>query len=183
MELSQENIINNFFIKELPDWITVYSHKEMPSNGLEIFNHSCLCPIGYVEESLKGSNWDMSIGDGSPSIIEYYDKEKLVTEYSRYGNDDGLEPIVVTQDFPDIIEDPAPRISEELILFLNLYRDGDTLYAIDDSGEAEEAVRYSDKEITVRKKYLMRFISAKQMALLLFIQSTILPPKSTLVTR
>ena len=172
MELLQKNIINDFFIKELPDWITVYSHKEMSSNELEIFNHSCLCPIGYVEKSLKENDWDMSIGDGNPSIIEYYDKGKLVTEYSRYGNDDGLEPIVVTQDFLDIIEDPAPRISEELILFLNLYRDGDTLYAIDDSGEAEETVRYSNKEITVRKKYLMRFISAKQMALLLFIQST-----------
>lgn len=96
----------------------------------------------------------------------------MVTEYSRYDNDDGFEPIVITQDCLGIIEDPTPRVSEELILFLNLYRDGDTLYAIDDSGEAEEAIRYSDKEITIRKKYLMHFISAKQMVLLLFIQST-----------
>ena len=172
MELSQENIINNFFIKELPDWITVYSHKEMPSNGLEIFNHSCLCPIGYVEESLKGSNWDMSIGDGSPSIIEYYDEEKRVTEYSRYGNDDRLEPIVITQDFPSIIEDSEPRVSEEFILFLNLYKDGNKLWAIDNNGDSEEAVRYSKNKIEIRKKYLMHFISAKQVALLLFIQST-----------
>lgn len=172
MELLQKNIINDFFIKELPDWITVYSHKETSSNRLEIFNHSCLCPINYAGEALKDYGWDFSIGDGSPSFIEYYDKEKLVTEYSRYGNDDGFEPIVITQDCLGIIEDPTPRVSEELILFLNLYRDGDTLYAIDDSGEAEEAIRYSDKEITIRKKYLMHFISAKQMVLLLFIQST-----------
>ena len=170
-EPSQEEIINNFFIKELPDWITVYSHKEMPSNGLETLNHSCLCPIDYVKESLKDYEWDMNIGDGIPSI-KPYDEEKLVTEYSRYGNDAGLEPIVITQDFLGIIENPAPRVSEELILFLNLHKDGNKLWAIDNSGDSEEVVRYNKNKIEIRKKYLMRFISAKQMALLLFIRST-----------
>lgn len=171
-EPSQEEIINNFFIKELPDWITVHSHEKRSNSRLEILKHSCLCPIDYVEKALKYYEWDFSIGDGNPSFIEYYDKEKRVTEYSRYGNDDGLEPIVITQDFPSIIEDPAPRVSEEFILFLNLHKDSDKLYAIDDSGDSEEAVRYSEKKIEIRKKYLMSFISAKQMALVLFIQST-----------
>lgn len=171
-ELSQEEIINNFFIKGLPDWITVHSHEKWSNSRLEILKHSCLCPIDYVEESLKDYEWDFSIGDGNPSLIEYYDKEKRVTEYSRYSNDDGLEPIVITQDFPSIIEDPEPRVSEEFILFLNLYKDGNKLWVIDNSGDSEEAVRYSKNKVEIRKKYLMRFISAKQMALLLFTQST-----------
>ena len=174
-ELLQKHIIDDFFVKELPDCITVYSHKKLlkDQSKIEIFRHSCICPVSYVEKAPEDNDWDLEIGHGNPTLIEQCDhKGKLVAEYSRYGNDDGLEPIVIAQDIPGATENPAPRVSEELILFLNLYRDGDTLYAIDDSGEAEEAVRYSDKEITVRKKYLMRFISAKQMALLLFIQST-----------
>lgn len=171
-EPSQEEIINNFFIKELPDWITVRSHEKWSNSRLETLKHSCLCPIGYVEKALKDYEWDFRIGEGSPSIIEHYDKEKLVTEYSRYGNDDGIEPIVITQDLLGIIENPAPRVSEEFVLFLNLYQDGDGLYAIDNSSDSEEAVRYSKNKVEIRKKYLMRFISAKQMALLLFIQST-----------
>ena len=171
-EPSQEEIINNFFIKKLPDWITVHSHEKWSNSRLEIFKHSCLCPIDYTEKALKNHEWDFSIGDGNPSFIEYYDEEKRVTEYSRYGNDDGLEPIVITQDFPSIIEDSEPRVSEEFILFLNLYKDGNKLWAIDNSGDSEEAVRYSKNKIEIRKKYLMRFISAKQVALLLFIQST-----------
>ena len=174
-ELLQKHIIDDFFVKELPDWITVYSHKKLlkDQSKIEIFRHSCICPVSYVEKALEDNDWDLEIGHGNPTLIEQCDhKGKLVAEYSRYGNDDGLEPIVIAQDIPGATENPAPRVSEELILFLNLYRDGDTLYAVDDSGEAEEAVRYRDKEITIRKKYLMHFMSAKQMALLLFIQNT-----------
>lgn len=172
--MKQSDLVDDFFINSLPDWVTVYSYKTSTNNISEtsICKYSCLCPIDHIEKTLKNHSWDLCIGSGLPGLITYGFGKESKTEYSRYGNDDDIEPLVITQSFHGVIEDPAPRISEEFILFLNLFQKDNTLYAITDDGESEEAVRYREKEILIRKKYLMRFIAAKQVALLLFIDST-----------
>lgn len=172
--MKQSDLVDDFFINSLPDWVTVYSYKTSTNNISEtsICKYSCLCPIDHIEKTLKNHSWDLCIGSGLLGLITYGFGKESKTEYSRYGNNDDIEPLVITQSFHGVIEDPAPRISEEFILFLNLFQKDNTLYAMTDDGENEEAVRYREKEILIRKKYLMRFIAAKQVALLLFIDST-----------
>ena len=141
--MRQSDLSNGFFIKPLPDWVTVYSYKASTDNISEtsICKYSCLCPIDHIEKTLKNHSWDLCIGSGLPGLITYGFGKESKTEYSRYGNDDGIEPLVITQSFHGVIEDPAPRISEEFILFLNLFQKDNTLYAMTDDGESEEVVR------------------------------------------
>src|SRR5579872_2363682 len=75
-------------------WVTLYWKKD--TNDQRAGGFSALIPQDYVKTAFSTSNWDLSIGDGAPGTIGYGDGRE---EYKRFGNDDGIEPIVFHRHF------------------------------------------------------------------------------------
>ena len=61
--------------------------------------YCALIPNDHIEDSLKKISWDLSIGDGLPGIVEYFQVGKIRRKYARFGGDDGIEPLAIRRDF------------------------------------------------------------------------------------
>ena len=101
-----------------------------------------IVPSAKIEDSLAAIEWDLNTGRGVPGSVEYYETSNRRVEYLRFGNDSGIEPLVIEREFHGIRPD-YEEISEEFRLFHELYHDRkeDRYYKIDDAGN-EEADRH-----------------------------------------
>ncbi len=59
-------------------------------------------------------------GGGLPGCSVYYDGENEVASYHRFGDDDGVEPLVVLRDFHGVLP-TFLELSEEYRHFHNLF--------------------------------------------------------------
>lgn len=135
----------------------------------EIVRYSALAPLGYREIALSDVGFDLSIGQGVPGFKKNNDR----VEYLR--NRDGeIEPIVVHQDFYDIVPD-SRLVSQELILLMNLWQDpaSGNYYEIKDDGDKEESIRFFGEKVEIRTPLLRHYQAARQLDLLLFTTSTV----------
>ncbi|MBP5895216.1 hypothetical protein [Streptomyces scabiei] len=150
--------------KRTGDWVTVYAREERDKEDGGY--HSALVPVGDVDAHLNEASWDWDIDAGTPGFTFYFDERG--NEYHRFGNDDGVEPLVIRRTFhglkPSYVE-----VSEEFRHFHNLYEDRakHTFAAFDDSGDEVEVVRVSDEKVEIKVKYLKEYLAARGMALLL----------------
>ena len=152
-------------------WITVFqiSHSE----GLDIAYFCALIPRDKEKEVINDPSWELTIGSGVPGHSVYYDNGAETVEYLRYGNDDGFEPLILVRDFHGA--KPAySEISEEFRLFHNLFFDKQSsiFIKINDNGDDEEVIRFSDNEIQIRAKELRQFLAIKEMTLALYFEIT-----------
>src|ERR1035438_9107796 len=120
--LRQLDLRERFARQAAGPWTMVYeSWQDQDSNGAIL---ACFAPKRYRAEALKNTSWDLHIGDGLPSVAEYYSGgRRRRTKYLRYGNDEGLEPLVMTQDHYGIKPRQLPQLGEEFRLFHNLWTD------------------------------------------------------------
>ncbi|WP_217239782.1 hypothetical protein [Streptomyces sp. AC555_RSS877] len=146
------------------DWVTVYARDERDKEDGGYY--SALVPVENIDTRLSEVDWDLDLGDGMPGFVFHYADKR--NEYLRFGNDEGVEPVVICRSFhglkPSYVE-----VSEEFRHFHNLYEDRATrtLIAFDDSGDEIEVVRVSDDRAEIKVKYLKEFLAARGMALLL----------------
>jgi hypothetical protein len=153
-------------------WTIVYKSQHSNTADLAIF--SAFAPKAYRPKALANSSWDMSIGGGQPGFVQHYSGNRTRTRYLRYGDDDGLEPLVIAQLFHGIKEDQI-QISEEFRLFHNLWIDHQTgrhIKIAEDGSEAVAAEVTAD-EVRIRTNLLRQFQAARQFDLLLFIDSKV----------
>lgn len=131
--------------------------------------YSALAPVEYREKALSGVDWDLSIGRGVPEF-RWCDHS---VEYLR-NCDGGIEPIVVCQEFGGIVPD-SRLISQELVLFMELWQDPDSgnYYEIKDDGSKEKSIRFNEGRVEIRTPLLRRYQAARQLDLLLFTTSTV----------
>ncbi len=102
------------------DWV-VLSDSNPDGDGIP--NHySALAPNSAIEELFENESWDISKGRGFPIEFTYYDNEHKITEYQRYGNEIGLEPIIFSRSFTGVTP-PNLELNEEFRYFHNLYFD------------------------------------------------------------
>lgn len=153
-------------------WIQVSGHKKM--NDADAGFWCGLVDIKNIDIVFRDIGWDISPSQqGLPGF------EGNGSEYTYRSNslDDGLEALLFYREFygvrPDYVE-----LSQEFVLLNNLRYDASekSFWAMYDSGESEEAVRYIDAcTVEIKAKFLLRYAAAKQMAVLLFfdIRSTI----------
>ena len=108
---------------QMTEMIDVYFSDTTTNHHYGVY--CALIPAGEIEKVLSKSTWDLSRNGGMPSSVVYYNVEEGRPEYLRFGNKQGIEPLVIDRDFygirPNYLE-----ISEEFRLFHRLYHDRTT---------------------------------------------------------
>ena len=133
------------------------------------FHRSIYCaliPSDQIERSLSKSSWDLSHGGGVPGTSESLINGEWEVEYLRYGDDSGVEPLVIDREFHGIKED-YKEISEEFRLFHNLYHDRnlDEYLKIDDAGNEARVALVKPGLVQIRLKEIRQFLAVKEMHL------------------
>ena len=170
--LSQgENIAHILRQLRPTDMVVVYDSPTAADfrEGPDYFVCCTMIPSAGVEQSLSTSSWDSQVEPGLPgTITEYKGNGKKSVTYHRFGNDDGLEPLVFRREFHGVREDYL-EISEEFRLFHNLYHDrqGNRYIKIDDDGGemVVAVVEESRNLVQIRLQELRQFLAVKEMHL------------------
>jgi hypothetical protein len=77
----------------LQELITVYL-----SDGGKDHTRSHYCALiksEKIENSLATLTWDLFYGQGNPGAVQYYENGKPRVDYLRFGNDHGVEPLII----------------------------------------------------------------------------------------
>ncbi len=170
--LRQEDTHKDFLGLGRGPWTVVYrswSTSKRDNSGV----HCAFAPPTYREQALGNPGWDLTVTDGRQGFSQGPDENgELVTTYHREGDDREVEPLVLHREFhgagPNYLE-----IVQEFRLFHNLWWDDerDVLMKAHEDGSAEVAVEMSDDEVRVKTKLLRQYQAARQLDLLLFIDS------------
>lgn len=135
-------------------------------NGSHVVSSSGLIKLDRIDCVFKNFSWDIQEQDGFPGFEE---NSKGYT-YKSKKIDDWLEPLFYYRRTHGIINDYR-ELSQELILLNNLFwnEQKKKYYSIQANGELEEVIYYTEESnIFIKRKYLFKYLAAKQMALLLF---------------
>ena len=160
--LKQIKTIN--YLKNNPktsEMITVCS-----SEVEEEFNkaiYPVLVPNDIVDNIMSGTTWNFNYNNGYPEFF----KENEEIEYFPYGDNQGLEPLVITRNFHDI-KDEYIEISQEFRLFHRLYYEPkeNKYYKILDGNEYL-IIDINEDEVKIRLKEIKEFLKVKNMHLVL----------------
>ena len=113
--LKQIETINYFKRNPKPlELLTVCSSEVAESFNKGIYPF--LVPNKIVDNIMSRTTWNFNYDNGYPEFFE----EDGKIEYLPYGDNQGLEPLVITRNFNGI-KDEYIEISQEFILFHNLY--------------------------------------------------------------
>ena len=147
-------------------WITVYLSRR--SEFEEVLFFCALIPNFRIEDALNNNSWDLMIGSGMPGCVTYSHRDSE-TKYFRFGDDDGIEPLVLCRDFHGI-KPSYTEILEEFRLFHNLYYDSknNKYLKIDEDGNEEDIILIDDKEVKIKLKEIKQFIAFKEMHLAIY---------------
>jgi hypothetical protein len=152
------------------EMVTVYLDDTTDSHSVGIY--CALIPNDQVERSINDRSWDLHLEDGFPGAVEYYrDGEKQV-KYLRFGDDNGVEPLVICRGFHGMRPD-YQEISEEFRLFHRLYYDRkqDQYIKIDDSGSECVVAIIELHRVQIRLQEIRQFLAIKDMHLVVMFDS------------
>ena len=151
----------------LTELMTVYLSDHGQDHMYGFF--SAFVPSAKIEDSLGAIEWDLNTGRGVPGSVEYYENDNRRVEYLRFGNDSGIEPLIIEREFHGIHPDYR-EISEEFRLFHELYHDRkeDHYYKIDDAGNEELVAIVEPRRIRIRLKEIRQFMAVKEMHLAIY---------------
>lgn len=164
----RQKVIPNLGAKQ---WIRVY--QSLKSEGGERLSmYSGLIPNENVQAILDSPDWDIHIGESTPSYTEMLDEEtnQHILKYDRFGfNEYGIEPLVIVRAFQDLKPETI-EISEEFRHFHNLYfESSDSTYVkFDDAGDPYDVVKLFDNHIEVRRKEIRQFLAVRDMSLVVY---------------
>lgn len=132
-------------------------------------NHGIYCaliPTTNIEKSLASPAWDLKHEGGYPGAVQHSDRGETTTKYCRFGDNSGVEPLVIDRNFHGIPPD-YKELSEEFRLFHRLYHDrqSDQYIKIDDDGNETVVATIEPKRVQVRLKELRQFLAIKEMHL------------------
>lgn len=153
------------------DMVTVYRRNRMVVRD-GYFILSGLIPQDQVEQVLSDTKIDSMKIESSCGMPNAFDCEtkngKTQIMYLRYGNENGIEPLVIYRSFGGIRED-CYEISEEFRHFHDLYHerkmDKDKYIKIDAAGNEETVAIVTHDEVQIRLKELRQFLAIKEMYL------------------
>lgn len=161
-------IENRKYIEETigeEQWVQISGNRVI--NGADAGFWCGLVDLDHIEEIFHDVSWDISTTrQGDPGFESGYEG----CEYRKNLLGEGFESIAYYRNFYGISEDYV-EVSQEFILLNNLRYDSKTkaYWAMYESGDTEEAVKYIDATtVRLKKKFLLRYAAAKQMAVVLF---------------
>ena len=137
----------------------------LPRNNDEHRGIYCaLIPSEKIEQALSRPGWDLEFGSGTPSPIEGYGGGAHNAEYLRFGNEEGIEPLVICRAFHPFKEDYL-EISEEFRLFHNLYHDHNQgrYIKFDDNGNEILVATTTQNCVQIRLLEIKQFLAIKEM--------------------
>ncbi|MBT8561302.1 hypothetical protein G6717_01750 [Polynucleobacter paneuropaeus] len=153
-------------------WTTIYS--KIRSEEINTTEFSAFATTLGREKRLVDSSWDIQIGEGAPGFLQSHKDGKIVTEYLHSAHPiNGIEPIIIIQDHYGIKPNMTPQLAEDFRLFHNLWIDSITKNAIkvNNDGTEEIAAEISENFVRIRTKYLRQYQAARQLDLMLYIDS------------
>ena len=154
-------------------WFPAYKNEKRQNFSLTWF--SALVPVQLVPKFVQTDvSWDISLGDGGPSVWTTYGKgEELNRVYTPFGNQDGIEPLVLYRTFHGIREKYL-EVSQEFRLYHNLFQEEsrNRFIVFDRDGNESEAIRYGTNFVEIRTDLLLSFCSVKQSALAVYVDSS-----------
>ena len=124
--------------------------------------HCALIPSVQIEQVLSNTPWDLRRGAGLPGSVG----SGANAEYLRFGDTDGIEPLVIDRWFNNRKDDYV-EISEEFRLFHNLYHDRhkEEYIKIDDNGDETVVAVVKPELVKIRMKEIRQFLAIKEMHL------------------
>ena len=154
-----ERLCSNIPMTEM---VTVYW-----SDSASTHNHGIYCaliPSTQIERCLSNLSWDFLHGNGYPGACQHHDNGEWITTYYRFGDNSGIEPLIIDRDFHGMRPD-YKEISEEFRLFHRLYHDPkqDRYIKIDDDGNEQVVAIVEPKRIQIRLKEIRQFLAIKEM--------------------
>lgn len=164
--ISQEDALDAWLKEGADAFTTVWRQQDDDSGHLGLY-----CALSAVDRratALSRPEWDVHITDGRPGFVQ----SGTATEYFRFP-EEGLEPLVLVRNFHGVKESYT-ELSEEFRLYHNLHQPSGSrsLVSVLDHGAVEAAVNVEqDGTIRVRSRLLRQYQAARQMDLLLFIDS------------
>lgn len=152
--------IESNFLKN--GWLTVYSSNPEPLDKDQRLVFCCLVEQAQVSDYLQDSDWVVEPGsEGKPAV--WGDGT-----YETH-SDKGFEPFLFVKrfNFSDGHESYID-ISEEFVLYYRLYEKGTDkndrkFYFIDDAGDLDEVISIQHREVKVKMKYIIEYISIRKM--------------------
>jgi hypothetical protein len=163
--LSQKKMLDRFQLDyPLTEMITVYLSDREDHHSYGIY--CALIPTDQIKRILSKPTWDLSHGGGIPAAVIYHEQGYERVEYLRYGNDDGIEPLIIDRNFHDI-KDGYKEISEEFRLFHQLYHNkkNNQFIKIDENGNEIPVAIIEPNRVRIRLKEIRQFIAIKEMHL------------------
>ena len=160
--LSQTQHIDHFKKKyKATDMVTVYLDETNKLHNRGIY--SVLVSLDSRENILSKYDWSYLGCDGKPNTELYYyeDNDEEIIEYLRFGNDEGMEPLIICHD--------GIELSQEFRLFHQLYYDkkSSNYFRKDDDGNETVIVHFSQNKVDIRLKELKQFLAIKEKYLLI----------------
>lgn len=152
-------------------WFPAYRHIKTKDHQITWF--CALVPISLMSSLLLKDGWDFCLGDGFPSVWAHYERGEVSKRvYCPFGNEDGIEPLVIYRSFHGIREDFF-EVAQEFRLYHNLYAEPSRKRYLhfNRDGDESEAVRYGDDFVEIRTDLLLRYCAIKQMALAIYVES------------
>jgi hypothetical protein len=149
---------------DLTEMVTVYASNTSAENNHAIF--CALVPSKDIAKCLAKPSWTLIYGAGAPGAVEYHRGKRKRVKYLRFGNDEGIEPLVIGREFHGIRDD-YEEISEEFRLFHGLYHDlkENKYFKITDGGSEELIAIAERNRVQIRLKEIRQFLAIKEMHL------------------
>lgn len=164
--LSQIRAIETIESPFKESWVVIYDGSGRLPDSLRVF--ACLAATELEDEILSGFGWIKRPNWFCPGFVQ--EGDRVVYESAC---DDGYEFIVASQDFYALDEEQFV-VNHEFILLLKLYRGSDgNYYSVDESGKKEVVVEISARKVRVRTRHLIRYMSAKRLLFVQFVDSRV----------
>ncbi len=152
-------LIETSFIKE--GWVTAYDSYQ-PNIDDQNLVYCCLVDSERIEKYRLDTDWVIQYGsEGKPTI---WGDGKYQTNGEK-----GIEPFLFFKQFNfSGGHESYVDISEEFVLYFNLYERGENkqnrkFYFIDEVGDLDEVIVVEPKKIKVKLKYIIEYISIRNM--------------------
>jgi len=147
-------------------WSTIYQATDESNRSLHTF--SCFAKEEVDNLLLSDSDWLKHIESWYPELCGSGENVSYESP-----NCDGFEFIVAGEYFHSL-DELKFVVNHEFILFFKFYMAEDgNYYEVDESGQKGLAIEFLDNEVRIKTKYLLRYMAAKQLRYIKFVDSRI----------
>ncbi|OGU33508.1 MAG: hypothetical protein A2068_14985 [Ignavibacteria bacterium GWB2_35_6b] len=176
MKFTEDDLLFKDWIKKIKEFgktefITVH-HSEGEFNlGYTAGIYCALIPQKQLSNILLKYEWDLRRGNGRPGYIFSYKNEKEIAKYYRFGDRNGIEPLVHYRSFPDGVR--YLEISEEFRHYFDLQEirndiNSSKFITFDDDGDEVVVAVISNKELKIKLSFIKEFLAVKKMYLAIY---------------